>query len=33
MDWTNTANVLQAIYWTSLFFMFAHGYVAGNRMV
>lgn len=31
MDWTNTAHVLQAIYWTGLVVLFAHGFSVGSR--
>lgn len=31
MDWTNTAHVMQAVYWTLMFFLFAHGVKAGDR--
>lgn len=33
MDWTNAADVVQAIYWTVLFIVFCIGYGHGNRMV
>lgn len=33
MDWTNTAHVAQAIYWTLLFVVFCVGYRLGDRMV
>jgi hypothetical protein len=33
MDWTNAANLLQAIYWSSFVFLFALGYSHGNRLV
>lgn len=31
MDWTNSAQVLQAIYWTVLFCLFVNGYSIGSR--
>jgi len=31
MDWTNTAQVMQAIYWTVLFGLFVNGYSIGAR--
>lgn len=31
MDWTNSAHVLQAIYWTLMFVVFVYGYSIGNR--
>lgn len=33
MDFQNTAQVAQAIYWTALVFLFFHGYQVGNRLV
>lgn len=32
MTWTDPAHVLQAIFWVCMFFAFAHGFNAGNRM-
>lgn len=31
MDWTNSAHVMQAIYWTVLFGLFVNGYSIGSR--
>lgn len=31
MDWTNTSQVMQAIYWTVLFALFVNGYSIGSR--
>lgn len=33
MDWTNPADVVQAIYWTCHVFLFAVGYQMGNRVI
>lgn len=32
MDWSETSHVAQAIFWAVMFFAFAHGFNAGNRM-
>jgi hypothetical protein len=31
MDWSNTAHVLQAIFWVLPVFAFGHGFTVGNR--
>lgn len=31
MDWTNTAHIAQALYWTLLFGLFVSGYAIGSR--
>lgn len=33
IDWTNSAHVMQAIYWSFMFFLFAHGFRTGDRLV
>jgi hypothetical protein len=33
MDWTNSAHVMQAVYWTLLFCIFINGYNIGSRAV
>lgn len=32
MDWSDTNNVLQAIFWAMAVFMPFHGYSQGNRL-
>lgn len=31
MDWSNSAHVLQAIYWSFMFALFINGYSIGSR--
>jgi len=31
LDWSNPAQVMQAIYWTCIIFLFFHGYSVGSK--
>jgi len=32
-DFSSTAQIAQAIFWTGYFFLFVHGYRTGDRLV